>query len=83
VTLHELERFDEALASYDRALALRPDYAEAFFNRGVTLHLLRQVDEALICYDYADLESGLCRWILQQGSSVPAQGRLRNGMAGI
>jgi Tfp pilus assembly protein PilF len=27
-----------ALASYDRALAVRPDYAEALFNRGVTLH---------------------------------------------
>ena len=30
--LHELKRFDEALASYDRALMLRPDYAEAHFN---------------------------------------------------
>jgi Tfp pilus assembly protein PilF len=35
--LHELKRFDEALASYDRALALRPDYAEALYNLGDTL----------------------------------------------
>ena len=28
-TLQELKRFEEALASYDRALTLRPDYAEA------------------------------------------------------
>jgi cytochrome c-type biogenesis protein CcmH/NrfG len=27
-------RLDAALASYDRALALRPDHAEAFSNRG-------------------------------------------------
>ena len=27
--LRELKRLDEALASYDEALALKPDYAEA------------------------------------------------------
>ena len=31
--LQELKRFDDVLASYDRALALKPDYAEAFNNR--------------------------------------------------
>ena len=30
VALQGLRRFDEALASYDKALALKPDYAEAF-----------------------------------------------------
>ena len=33
-TLKELKRFEEALASYDRALTVRPDYAEALSNRG-------------------------------------------------
>jgi tetratricopeptide (TPR) repeat protein len=37
VTLYTLKRFEEALASYDRALTVRPDYAEALCNRGVTL----------------------------------------------
>jgi protein O-GlcNAc transferase len=35
--LQELKRFDDALASYDRALSVRPDYAEALSNRGNTL----------------------------------------------
>jgi Tfp pilus assembly protein PilF len=47
------QRFDEALASYDRALAVRPDYAEALSNRGVTLHELKRFDEALASYDRA------------------------------
>jgi tetratricopeptide (TPR) repeat protein len=46
-------RFDEALASYDRALALRPDHAEALCNRGATLHALQRFDEALASYDRA------------------------------
>ena len=51
--LHELKRLDEALASYDRALALQPDYAEAFNNRGIALHELKRLDEALASYDRA------------------------------
>jgi tetratricopeptide (TPR) repeat protein len=46
-------RFDEALASYDRALAVRPDHAEALKNRGNTLQELKRFDEALASYDRA------------------------------
>jgi tetratricopeptide (TPR) repeat protein len=46
-------RFDEALASYDRALALRPDHVEALCNSAVTLQELRRFDEALARYDRA------------------------------
>ena len=49
--LYELKRFEEALASCDRALTLRPDYAEALLNRGAILHELKRFDEALASYD--------------------------------
>jgi tetratricopeptide (TPR) repeat protein len=49
--LHELKRHDEALVSYDRALALRPDYADALNNRGITLQALGRHAEALASYD--------------------------------
>src|SRR5215831_15778532 len=45
--------FDLALASYDRALALRPDFAVALYNRGVTLQELDRCEEALASYDRA------------------------------
>ena len=48
-----LKRTDEALASYDRALALKPDYAEAFYNRGNALQELKRTDEAVASYDRA------------------------------
>ena len=51
--LYELKRFEEALASCDRALTLRPDYAEALLNRGATLHELKRFEEALESYDRA------------------------------
>ena len=37
--LNELKRFDEALASYDRAIELKRDYAEAHWNKSLTLLL--------------------------------------------
>ena len=37
VALGELTRFEEALQSYDRAIQLEPDFAEAYSNRGIAL----------------------------------------------
>src|ERR1035437_6506033 len=51
--LKELKRYEEALASYDRALTVQSDYAEAFFNRGRTLKELKRFEEALASYDRA------------------------------
>jgi len=48
-----LERFDEALQSCDRAIALKPDYAEAFNNRAIALLKLRRFAEALRSCDRA------------------------------
>ena len=51
--LLQLRRLDEALTSYDQAIALKPDYAEAFANRGVALSELKRFGEALQSYDRA------------------------------
>ncbi len=51
--LQELGRYDEALASYDEALAIKPDYATALSNRGTVLQALKHYDKALASYDEA------------------------------
>lgn len=48
-----MQRLDEALASYDKALALRPTFSEAFNNRGTLLKELKRFDEALASYTKA------------------------------
>jgi hypothetical protein len=52
-TLQALGRPAEALASYDRALAVRPGYAEALYNRGIVLRGLKGPAEALASFDRA------------------------------
>ena len=61
-TLKELGRLDEAEASYNQAIALKPDYVEAHSNLGNTLQEQGRLEEALAAYnkaidlkaDYAD-----------------------------
>ena len=65
LTLKELKRYDEAIAHYDQALSLKPDYAEAWSNKGVTLHELKRYDEAITHYDQAlSLKPELCRGLV-------------------
>ena len=33
--LDELQRYSEAIASYDKALEIKPDKDEAWYNRGI------------------------------------------------
>jgi predicted O-linked N-acetylglucosamine transferase (SPINDLY family) len=51
--LLELKRPGEALASYERALGIKPGYAEALYNRGNALLELKRPGEALASYERA------------------------------
>src|SRR3984957_10262295 len=82
VTLHQLERFEEARPSYARALASRADYAEALSNRGNTLRSLNRLDEALASYDRAlaarpDYAEALCN----RGAALHEQNRFEEAVA--
>ncbi|MEM2979861.1 MAG: tetratricopeptide repeat protein [Thermoproteota archaeon] len=42
-----------ALKIFDRATQLKPNYVEAWYNKGLALHRLGRIEEALRCYDEA------------------------------
>ena len=51
--LYSLDRYEEALTSFDQALALTPDDPAAWFYRGSTLQFLGRYEEALTSFDRA------------------------------
>ncbi|MEO0352828.1 MAG: tetratricopeptide repeat protein [Cyanobacteria bacterium P01_A01_bin.15] len=51
--LYALERYDDAIASYDQALKHKPDDHQAWYNRGLALHKLERYDDAIASYDQA------------------------------
>jgi protein O-GlcNAc transferase len=48
-----LRQLDNALKSYDKALTIKPDYAEVHYNLGVTLQELGQLNAAVKSYEQA------------------------------
>ncbi len=73
---------DEAVASYNKALAIKPDYAEAHSNLGNALKDLGKLDEAVASYnkalaikpDYAEAYSNL-------GNALQSLGKLDDAVA--
>ena len=51
--LHNLDRYDEALESYDRAIDLDANYHPAWALRGNVLNNLERYEEALVSFDKA------------------------------
>jgi predicted O-linked N-acetylglucosamine transferase (SPINDLY family) len=48
-----LKNFEQAIASYDIAIALKPDFADAYYNRGTAMRGLGQNEAAIEYFDRA------------------------------
>lgn len=48
-----LNRYGEALAAYDKSLALNPDLIEAWLGRGTALNRIKRFEEAFTDYNKA------------------------------
>jgi tetratricopeptide (TPR) repeat protein len=50
-SLFNLERYEEAIDSYEKPLAIKPDFYEAWYNRSIALWKLERYEEAIASYD--------------------------------
>ncbi len=53
VALYELKDYEGAARAQRKAIAAKPDFAEAHSNLGNALHALRRFDEAVVAYNRA------------------------------
>jgi len=79
--LEDVERYTEALRSYDLVLALKSDFTEALYRRGNVLRAMRRHMEALDCYKrvLAAQPDHAQAW-LKQGNSLNDLGRLSEAL---
>ncbi|MHB8163546.1 MAG: tetratricopeptide repeat protein [Methanoregula sp.] len=52
-SLSQSGRYNESLQYFDAALAIDPNFSEAWLAKGVAFHNMKQYDEAVRCYDNA------------------------------
>jgi Tfp pilus assembly protein PilF len=80
--LQNLGRYEEAIASYDRALELRSDFFAAYLNRANVLQMLKRYDEALTSYDRAlELRLNSAAAFSNRGSALQALRRYQEALA--
>ncbi|MBE9215867.1 tetratricopeptide repeat protein [Plectonema cf. radiosum LEGE 06105] len=52
-TFYELQRYQDALSNYQKAIEIQPEYAQAWNGKGKVLYELNSYQEALLAYDKA------------------------------
>ena len=67
-SLAKLELHDQSLDAYDRALALKPDLAEAWLGRGNIFAELKRYDDVFAAYDRASTLKSLT--LLKHGAGA-------------
>ena len=75
-----LKQYDAALENYKKALEIKPDYAEAYFNMGVTLKDKDDLEAAIDCYkqalmikpNYAEAHNNIGNILKEKGKPVAA-----------
>jgi tetratricopeptide (TPR) repeat protein len=82
-SLKSLGRLEEALASYDRALALDSSFLPAWNNRGVILKEMNRLEEALSSYDRAlALNPDLAIVLTNRANVANELGRIAEALSG-
>jgi serine/threonine protein kinase len=81
-SLSNLQRHEEALDCYDRALGLDPQLKEAWNNKGSVLRSMQQYAKALACYDHAlALDSSFAPVWNNKGLTLESLGRHADAVA--
>lgn len=81
LALQQLGRHEEALANFDRALQIKPNYVEALGKRSITLRLLKRCDEAIACIDSAlSLDPGYIPVMNNRGNILQDLGQFNNAL---
>lgn len=75
-------RLQEALAQFDAAVEVNPDYADAYNNRGVTLQELNRLEEAIASFDKSiELKPDYAEANSNRGLAMQELGRLDDAIA--
>jgi tetratricopeptide (TPR) repeat protein len=80
--MYQLKSSEEAIASYDQAIELKPDYASAWNNRGIALSSLGELEQAIASFDKAiELQPDYASAWYNRGIALSSLGELEQAIA--
>ncbi|MBP0021704.1 MAG: tetratricopeptide repeat protein [Cyanobacteria bacterium SBLK] len=81
-TLYRLGHWERAIASYDQALSVQPDYGRAWQEKGLALIQLQRYDEAIAAWDEADrYQTNSVQALYERGRVLAAANRSEEALA--
>ncbi len=76
------EEYAKAIASCDKALEIKPDYHQAWYNRGIALGILGRLEEEIASYDKAlEIKPDYHEAWYIRGSALDNLGRVEEAIA--
>ncbi|MFN7257691.1 MAG: tetratricopeptide repeat protein [Microcystis sp.] len=76
------KEYEQAIASWDRALEIKPDDHQAWYNRGIALYNLGRFEQAIASYDRAlEIKPDFHDAWNNRGSALDNLGRLEEAIA--
>ncbi len=76
------KEYEAAITSYDQALKIKPDYHQAWYNRGYALNNLGRTEEAIASYDQAlKFKPDLHKAWYNRGNALSDLGRIEEAIA--
>ena len=79
--LKGLGRFDQSLEAYNKALAIKPDYAEAYYNMAIALQERGMLEEAIEAYNKAlAIKPDYAKAYYNMGVALKEQGKLKEAI---
>ena len=80
-TLQEQGKLEEAIEAYNKALAIKPDYAQAYYNLGNALHEQGKLEEAIEAYNKAlAIKPDYAQAYYNMGITLQEQGKLEEAI---
>ena len=81
IALKEQGKLEEAIEAYNKALAIKPDYAEAYYNMGNALKDQGKLEEAIEAYNKAlSIKPDYAEAYNNMGNALQDQGKLEEAI---
>jgi len=80
--LHDAGKYEEAIASYDKAIEIKSEFVDVWNGKGDALQKLERYDDAIVCYDKAiEIDPKNVESLYEKGEALQKLGRYDDAIA--